>query len=152
MHDVCLETEKNPIAKTSHHRLHEQFEGVDETIAMSSMYAANHLGVRVVAALTETGKTAMWMSRMSSNISIFAMSDNVQTLRKVTLYRGVYPCGIEKSNANDWSQVNGKVIDTLIKNEVVKDGDLVILTKGMYKDESGGTNMMKILRVGDTNY
>ena len=116
------------------------------------MYAANHLGVRVVAALTETGKTAMWMSRMSSNISIFAMSDNVQTLRKVTLYRGVYPCGIEKSNANDWSQVNGKVIDTLIKNEVVKDGDLVILTKGMYKDESGGTNMMKILRVGDTNY
>ena len=152
MHDVCLETEKNPIAKTSHHRLHENFKCIDETIAMSSMYAANHLGVKVVAALTETGKTAMWMSRMSSNISIFAMSDNVQTLRKVTLYRGVYPCGIEKSGANDWSQVNQTVIETLIKNEVVEDGDLVVLTKGMYKDKSGGTNMMKILRVGDANY
>jgi len=116
------------------------------------MYAANHLGVRVIAALTETGKTAMWMSRMSSNISIYAMSDNVETLRKVTLYRGVYPCGIEKSNANDWSQVNATVIETLIKNEVVEDGDLVVLTKGMYKDKSGGTNMMKILRVGDANY
>ncbi len=152
MHDVCLETEKNPIAKTSHHRLHEHFKDIDETIAMSSMYAANHLGVKVVAALTETGKTAMWMSRMSSNISIFAMSDNVQTLRKVTLYRGVYPCGIEKSNANDWSQVNEIVIETLTKNEVVANGDLVVLTKGMYKDKSGGTNMMKVLRVGDSNY
>jgi pyruvate kinase (EC 2.7.1.40) len=119
---------------------------------MSTMYAANHLGVRVIAALTETGKTAMWMSRMSSNISIYAMSDSVQTLRKVTLYRGVYPCGIEKTSANGWSQVNETVIETLIKNEVVEDGDLVILTKGMYKDKSGGTNMMKILRVGDNNY
>ncbi len=152
MHDVCLETEKNPIAKTSHHRLHENFSYVDETIAMSSMYAANHLGVKVVAALTETGKTAMWMSRMSSNISIFAMSDNVQTLRKVTLYRGVYPCGIEKASTNDWSQVNTTVVETLKNNKVVEDGDLVVLTKGAYKDKSGGTNMMKILRVGDANY
>jgi pyruvate kinase len=152
MHDVCLEAEKNPIAKVSHHRLHEHFKFIDETIAMSTMYAANHLGVKVVASLTETGKSAMWMSRMSSNISIFAMSDNLQTLRKVTLYRGVYPCGIDKNSASDWSQVNETVIDTLIKNEVVEEGDLVVLTKGMYKDKSGGTNMMKILRVGDTNY
>ena len=152
MHDVCLEAEKNPIAKVSHHRLHEHFKYIDETIAMSTMYAANHLGVKVVASLTETGKSAMWMSRMSSNISIFAMSDNLQTLRKVTLYRGVYPCGIDKNSAGDWSQVNEIVIDTLIKNEVVEEGDLVVLTKGMYKDKSGGTNMMKILRVGDTNY
>ncbi len=152
MHDVCLEAEKNPIAKISHHRLHEHFEGVDETIAMSSMYAANHLGVKVVVALTQTGKTAMWMSRMSSNISIFAMSDNVQTLRKVTLYRGVYPCGIEKASFDDWSQVNETVVETLKDRKVVKDGDLVVLTKGMYKDKSGGTNMMKIICVGDVNY
>jgi pyruvate kinase len=152
MHDVCLETEKNPIAKTSHHRLHEHFTGIDETIAMSTMYAANHLGVKVIAALTQTGKTAMWMSRMSSNISIFAISDDIKTLRKVTLYRGVYPCGIEKHSTGDWAQVNQKVIQTLKNNEVVEDGDLVVLTKGMYKDKSGGTNMMKILHVGDSNY
>jgi len=89
---------------------------------------------------------------MSSNISIFAMSDDVRTLRKVTLYRGVYPCGIEKAGVNDWIQVNEAVIETLTKNEVVKDGDLVVLTKGMYKGKSGGTNMMKIVRVGDANY
>ncbi len=152
MHEVCIETEKNPIAKVSHHRLNETFENIDETIAMSTMYAANHLGANVVAALTETGKTAMWMSRISSNVSIYAMSDSVQTLRKVTLYRGVYPCGVEKDNNADWMEVNKQVIDTLTKNGVVSKDDLVILTKGMYKDRSGGTNMLKILRVGDSDY
>lgn len=152
MAEVCLEAEKNRIAKESQHRLNESFEYVDETIAMSAMYAANHLGAKVVASLTQTGKTAMWMSRISSGISIYAISDDVKTLRKVTLYRGVYPCGIDKVTCSDWSDVNQKVIDTLTQKSVVEDGDLVVLTKGMYKDKSGGTNMMKILRVGDSNY
>ena len=153
MHEVCIEAEKNRIAKTSHHRLHERFEHIDETIAMSTMYAANHHPeVKAVASLTESGKTALWMSRMSSNIPIYAMSDCVPTLRKVTLYRGVYPCGINKDSHEEWNQVNAKVIENLTKNQAVEDGDLVILTKGMYKDKSGGTNLMKILRVGETNY
>ena len=152
MSDVCIEAEKSPTAKVSHHRLHEDFEGIDETIAMSSMYAANHLGAKVVATLTQTGKTALWMSRISSNISIFAMSDNYKTLKKVTIYRGVYPCYIEKNSADDWNDVNSKVIEILLKKSVVVDKDIVILTKGMHKDKSGGTNLMKILRVGDGNY
>ena len=152
MSDVCLEAEKSPKAKVSHHRLHEDFEGIDETIAMSSMYAANHLGAKVVATLTQTGKTALWMSRISSNISIFAMSDNFKTLKKVTIYRGVYPCYIEKNSADDWNDVNSKVIENLLNKLVVVDKDIVIVTKGMHKDKSGGTNLMKILRVGDGNY
>ena len=152
MSDVCIEAEKSPTAKVSHHRLHEDFEGIDETIAMSSMYASSHLGAKVVATLTQTGKTALWMSRISSNISIFAMSDNYKTLKKVTIYRGVYPCYIEKNSADDWNDVNSKVIEILLKKSVVVDKDIVILTKGMHKDKSGGTNLMKILRVGDGNY
>ncbi len=152
MHDVCVETEKSPTAKVSHHRLHEGFEFVDETIAMSTMYAANHLGVKVVVALTDSGKTPLWMSRISSNISIYAMSDKVATLRKTTLYRGVYPCGIEKMSALDWEKVNAKVIEILTEKNIVEEGDLVVLTKGMHSDKSGGTNLMKILRVGDEKY
>ncbi len=152
MAEVCAEAEKNPIAKISHHRLDESFKKIDETIAMSAMYAANHINASAVVALTQTGKTTLWMSRISSNISIYAMSDSVQTLRKVTLYRGVYPCGIVKNTGDEWSDVNQKVVDALTKNGAVKDKDLVVLTKGMYKDESGGTNTMKILRVGDTGY
>jgi pyruvate kinase len=152
MNDVCLETEKSPTAKVSHHRLHEHFEGIDETIAMSSMYAANHLGAKVVATLTQTGKTALWMSRISSNIAIFAMSDNYKTLKKVTIYRGVYPCYIDKTSADDWNHVNTHVIENLENKFQVEKGDIVIVTKGMHKDKSGGTNLMKILRVGDGNY
>jgi pyruvate kinase len=153
MAEVCAEAEKNPIAKVSHHRLNEDFTSIIETIALSTMYAANHLGVKVIAALTQTGYTPMWMSRISSDVSIYAMSNNVATLRKVTLYRGVYPCTLEHIEDSDWGNVNKSVIDTLTKNNVVQDGDLVVLTKGMHQDQSGGgTNMLKILRVGDNDY
>ncbi len=106
MSDVCLEAEKSRRASLSRHRLHSNFEEIDYSIAMSAMYAANHIGAKVVAALTETGNTALVMSRISSNISIYAMSDSEKTLQKVTLYRGVYPCGVEKTSADDWYAIN----------------------------------------------
>jgi len=149
---VCIEAEKNPTAAVSRHRLNEEFEDIDETIALSAMYAANHLGVKVVASLTESGKTALWMSRISSNIAIFAMSENERTLSTVTLYRGVYPCSMSTANENDWGEVNQTVVEALIANEVVENGDLVVLTKGMHKYTLGSTNMMKILRVGEGDY
>ncbi|ABL01866.1 pyruvate kinase [Candidatus Ruthia magnifica str. Cm (Calyptogena magnifica)] len=150
MHDVCIETEKNPIAKISHHRLDETFTYIDETIAMSAMYAANHMGTRVIVTLTESGKTAIWMSRISSGIPIVAMSDKVSTLQKATLYRGVHPCFL--STKKDWIEINKAVIKRLQVGNFVYDGDSVILTKGMYKNKSGGTNLMKILTVGDSEY
>jgi pyruvate kinase len=152
MSDVCLEAEKSRRATLSRHRLNSHFEDVDYSIAMSAMYAANHMGAKVVAALTQTGNTALVMSRISSNISIFAMSDSEKTLQKVTLYRGVYPCGVEKTSADDWYAINSHVVENLQKKSAVEDGDLVIITKGMHKDKSGGTNMIKIVRVGEGNY
>ena len=133
MSDVCLEAEKSRRATLSRHRLNQHFEEVDYTIAMSAMYAANHIGAKVVAALTQTGKTALVMSRISSNISIFAMSDNNKTLQKVTLYRGVYPCYIEKTSMDDWNDVNTHVVDNLQSKSAVENGDIAILTKGCIK-------------------
>ncbi|BBB23263.1 pyruvate kinase [Abyssogena phaseoliformis symbiont OG214] len=150
MHDVCIEAEKNPIAKISHHRLDETFTYIDETIAMSAMYAANHMGARVIATLTESGKTAIWMSRISSGIPIVAMSDKVSTLQKATLYRGVHPCFLP--TRKDWAKINKAVIKRLQVGDFVYDGDTVILTKGTYTNKSGGTNLMKILTVGDSEY
>ena len=152
MVEVCVEAEKSPKVSMSKHRLNEDFESIDETIALSAMYAANHLGVKVVASLTESGKTVLWMSRISSNIAIFAMSENHRTLSAVTLYRGVYPCGMKQLNDEDWGKVNEKVVDALIEHKVVEDGDLVLLTKGMHRFAQGGTNLMKILRIGDSDY
>ncbi len=144
MSDVCLEAEKSRRASLSRHRLHSNFEEIDYSIAMSAMYAANHIA--------ETGNTALVMSRISSNISIYAMSDSEKTLQKVTLYRGVYPCGVEKTSADDWYAINSHVVENLQNESAVEDGDVVIITKGMHKDKSGGTNMIKIVRVGEGNY
>jgi len=88
------------------------------------------------------------MSRISSGIPIFALTRHVDTRRKVTLYRGVYPVSFE-TDSTDHAQVNLEVIDELVRRGMVRDGDLVIITKGDLMGVLGGTNAMKIVRVGE---
>lgn len=124
-----------------------QFKRVDEAIAMAAMYLANHLKVTALAALTESGSTPLWMSRISSDIPVYALTRHVRTLRRVTLYKGVFPAYFEflgKTHA----QVNHAAIDVLKRCKEVEDDDLVILTKGDLMGVDGGTNAMKVLRVG----
>ncbi|MGH7690930.1 MAG: pyruvate kinase, partial [Gemmatimonadaceae bacterium] len=75
----------------SRHRTEGQFKGTEEAIAMAVMYAANHLKVRAIVALTESGATPLWMSRIRSDIPIYAFTRHERTRRRVTIYRGVYP-------------------------------------------------------------
>ncbi|MEI6414952.1 MAG: pyruvate kinase, partial [Pseudomonadota bacterium] len=146
MHRICKEAEKQ--ATRSHHRLDSVFGRVDEAIAMSTMYTANHLGVKAIAALTETGSTVKWMSRISSGIPIYALTRHGATRRKVTLYRGVDPVAFDVASA-DPDQINEAVIDELLRRGTVRDGDLVIITKGDRSGVEGQTNIMKIMRVGE---
>ncbi|MCY4283676.1 MAG: pyruvate kinase, partial [Gammaproteobacteria bacterium] len=88
---ICAETEKQKETRESHHRISQEFGRIDEAIAMSTMYAANHIRAQAIAALTETGSTCLWMSRISSGIPILAFTRHTATMRKVRLYRGVYP-------------------------------------------------------------
>ncbi|HHC73422.1 MAG TPA: pyruvate kinase [Thiotrichales bacterium] len=148
MDRVCKSAEKQPLARISHHRLNTQFQRIDEAIAMATMYAANHLGVKAIAALTESGSTTLWMSRISSSIPIYALTGHVTTRRKVTLYRGVYPVSFD-STSTSHAEVNQEAVDELVRRGAVRDGDLVIITKGDLMGVMGGTNAMKILRVGD---
>ncbi len=148
MDRVCREAEKTDIARRSDHRIDTQFERVDEAIAMASMYCANHLGVKAIASLTESGSTTLWMSRISSGIPIYALTSHVATRRKVTLYRGVSPISFN-TESRDHAVVNREAIDELKRRGVVRDGDLVILTKGDLMGVLGGTNAMKIIRVGE---
>ena len=122
-------------------------ERVDEAISRAAMYMANHLKVTAIAALTESGSTPLWMSRISSDIPIYALTRHVKTLRRVTLYKGVFPAQLQflgKTHA----QVNHAAIDVLKACKEVEDNDLVILTKGDLMGVDGGTNAMKVLRVG----
>jgi pyruvate kinase len=101
-----------------------------------------------IAALTESGATPLWMSRISSGIPIYALTRHVETRRKVTLYRGVYPVSFDVTST-DHAQVNREAIDELMRRGAVRDGDLVIITKGDLAGVHGGTNAMKIIRVGE---
>jgi len=145
---ICRSAEKQRITRVSRHRIDTHFSRVDEAIAMAAMYAANHLGVRAIAALTESGATPLWMSRISSGIPIYALTRHQETSRKVTLYRGVYPLVFE-IETTDHRHANKMAIDVLLRQGAVRDGDMVIITKGDLMGVHGGSNVMKIVRVGD---
>lgn len=148
MSRICEEAEKQRILTTSDHRINQQFQSIDEGIAMATMYAANHINARAIAALTETGSTCVWMSRISSGIPIFAFTRHEQTRRRVTIYRGVYPVSFDITHT-DPLEANKEIIDELIARKLVQDGDYVIITKGDLRGKRGGTNNMKILKVGE---
>ena len=149
MHRICLEAEKQDVATMSDHRIHTEFENVDEAIAMASMYSANHLNVKAIGAMTESGATTMWMSRISSSIPIYALTRSISTRRKVTLYRGVYPVSFDSTIFDGHVELNREAIDELKRRGAVRDGDLVILTKGDLMGVDGGTNALKIVKVGE---
>jgi len=143
---ICFEAEKH--VTRSGHRLDSVFGRVDEAIAMAAMYTANHLGVKAIAALTETGSTVKWMSRISSGIPIYAMTRIAETRRKIRLFRGVYPVAFDVASTNI-HEVNAEVVEELKRRGTVTDGDLVIITKGDRSGVEGQTNILKIMRVGE---
>ena len=148
MDRICAGAERQRITTAAERRINIRFERADEAIAKAAMYTANSLGVKAIAALTESGATPLWMSRISSGIPIFAMTRHVETRRKVTLYRGVYPVSFDVTTP-DHATVNREAIDELMRRGAVRDGDLVIITKGDLMGVHGGTNAMKIIRVGE---
>lgn len=149
MSRVCQETEEQSGSRGSDYRINQRFERIDEAIAMATMYTANHVDTTAIAALTETGATTLWMSRVNSNIPIFAFMRNQKARRRVNLYRGVYPVEFDVTHT-DPQMVYEAMIDALKKHGVVRDGDNVIITKGDLRGLEGGTNSMKIVKAGNS--
>ena len=145
---ICEETEKQKETRESHHRINQEFKRIDEAIAMSAMYAANHIKANAIAALTETGSTCLWMSRISSGIPIMAFTRHASTMRRVRLYRGVYPIQFDITHT-DPLETNEEIIAILLRRKLVSEGDVVLITKGDLRGRRGGTNNLKIIRVGD---
>jgi len=146
VHRICLQAEQEREIRVSRHRIDSHFEQMDEAIAMGAMYLANHLNVKAIAALTESGATTLWMSRISSGIPIFAMTPDEHTARRVTLYRGVYPIKFERSH-DDHASLNRDMVDELERRGVVSESDIVIITKGDL-EVAGSTNALKLVQVG----
>lgn len=147
MDHVIRAVEKDPSTFKSNHRIELHFNRVDEAIAMSAMYAANHLHAKGLIALTESGSSALWMSRIRSNLPIFALTRSRETMGRVTLYRGVIPIHFDSTKMPK-DYVNRAAADELVKRGVAKEGELVVLTSGDHMGLHGGTNKMKILTIG----
>ncbi len=147
MDRICLSAEKNAQAKISSHRNDFHFKYVDEAIAMATMYTANHLDIKAIIALTESGTTPLWMSRIRSSIPIYGLSRHGTTQRRMALYRGVYPIPFDATDF-DRRIINHSAVNELEKRGIIQQGDLVIITKGDLIGIHGRTNAMKIITVG----
>ena len=147
MAQVCVAAEKHLTERgRTNHRMHDRFDRADEAIAMAVMYTANHLPVRAIIALTESGATTRWMSRIRSDIPIYAFTPHLATARRVTLYRGVYPVHFDIAHT-DSQVIYRTVFDELLRLKLVNIGDRVIFTKGDMRGVSGQTNAMKLIEV-----
>lgn len=113
------------------------------------MYTAGSLKIRAIAALTQSGVTALFMSRRSSKVPIFALSPQEDTLSKVTLFRGVYPIKFGQGLC-DPEIILGMAEDELLRRGAIRNEDLIIMTIGEPVGKSGGTNTMKLVRVGSS--
>ncbi|NRP36062.1 MULTISPECIES: pyruvate kinase [unclassified Marinobacterium] len=148
MSRVIIGAEKNRQSQVSKHRMNERFHKIDESIALAAMYTANHLeGVTAIISMTESGATPLLMSRIRSGLPIFAFSKNPKTQTRVALYRGVKTVPFD-SEAVPNEEINQRAVEELQRRKVVKEGDIVLITKGDYVNAQGGTNTMKIVRVG----
>jgi pyruvate kinase len=147
MAEVIVGAEKYQLSHSrQRHRQEGQFARTDEAIAMAVMYTANHMRLRAIVALTESGSTPLWMSRIRSDIPVYAFTRHETTRRRVTLYRGVYPVSFDVPDT-DPGELDRYIFARLLEMNLVAPDELVIVTKGDHTGISGGTNSMQILRV-----
>ena len=148
MDRICLSAEKPVDIQRLRRSTSHSLKYVDEAIALSTMFVANHLDIAAIITLTESGTTPLLMSRVNSTIPIYAFSRHSSTLRRMTLFRGVYPL---RFNATDYDRriLNQAAVAVLQQRNIVNDGDNVILTKGDLIGIHGKTNSMKIITVGE---
>lgn len=126
--------------------LHKSFERTDQVVAMAAIYTANHLNVKAIIALTESGATTLWMSRISSHLPIYGVSRHSTARRKMTLFRGVYPIDLDVTKYKRWEVVR-EVITNLTEQGLLKSKEQVIITRGDITGIEGHTNTIKVITV-----
>jgi pyruvate kinase len=148
MDRICVEAEHTQPISLEQDFLNRVFTRVDQSIAMAALFTAYHLKVKAIASLTESGSTALWMSRLNSGVPIYALTAQTATRYRCALFRDVFPLMV-KYVGHDREELLREAEKTLVAHKVVKEGDLIVLTIGEPIGKSGGTNTMKIVRVGE---
>ena len=147
MSQICAEAEKSDRVALDRDFLDRTFTRIDQSVAMATLFTAFHLHVKAIAALTQSGSTALWMSRHTCGCPIYALTPEVSSQRRMALYRNVHPLYLEQSDERE--AVLRAAENLLLGKNRVEHGDLIVLTIGEPMGKSGGTNAMKIVRVGE---
>jgi pyruvate kinase len=144
---ICLEAEQSEYNKLDADFLNVTFTRIDQSIAYGALFTAHHLRVKAIVALSESGSTALWMSRHSIDTPIYALTPNVATQRKVSLYRNVRAYHLLQTGGS--SAVLRQAEELMVAKGIVKKGDMIVVTWGEPMGQVGGTNALKIVRVGE---
>jgi len=147
MSQICDESEKSDAVELDRDFLNRTFSRIDQSVAMAALFTAHHLRVKAVAALTQSGSTALWMSRHNVGCPIYALTPEIGAQRKMALYRNVRTLFLEQSDDREGVLRAGE--DLLLAKGLVQRGDLIVMTMGEPMGKSGGTNALKIVRVGE---
>jgi len=148
MHRICVEAEQTQPVQLEQEFLNRVFTRVDQSIAMAALFTAYHLKVKAIASLTESGSTALWMSRLNCGVPIYALTAQTETRYRCTLFRDVYPLMV-KYVGHDREELLAEAEAALVRHGAVKAGDIIVLTIGEPIGKAGGTNTMKIVKVGE---
>ncbi len=145
MHLIALEAERAEDVQLDSDFVNKQFGRIDQSIAMGALFTAHHLGCKAIIALTESGSTALWMSRHNIKVPIYALTTKTQSERKMALYRNVRP--ILMPSFSDRDQALQAAEKLLCERGVLMPGDTYAITCGEPMGYPGGTNMLKVCRV-----
>ena len=144
---ICVEAEKSEQSELDKDFLDRTFTRIDQSIAMGALFTAYHLGAKAIVALTESGSTALWMSRHSTHVPIFALTPRVGSERAMALYRNVRSLHLDTNTDRDTALQ--QALETVVSKGYASRGDMVVLTVGEPMGQAGGTNTLKIVRVGE---
>ena len=143
---ICVEAEAAEEISFDSNFTNKKFGRIDQSIAMGALFTAYHLGCKAILALTESGSTALWMSRQKIHVPIFGLTSQIRTQRRMTLYRNVTPLLMPSFSDRDEALANAEA--QLVELGVLKPGDTYAITCGEPMGYPGGTNMLKVCRVG----
>ena len=145
---ICVEAERSTDITLEREFLDRVFNRIDQSIAMAAIWTAHHLKVKAIAALTQSGSTALWMSCLNCGLPIYALTPDAEALSRMSLYREVRPLLMQQQHT-EREQLLAEAETLLIERGIVERGDLIVLTIGEPIGSIGGTNTLKIVRVGE---
>ena len=145
MAQICVAAESGESVKLETDFVGKTFNHIDQSIAMGALFTAHHLGAKAIVAMTDSGSTALWMSRHLIQVPIYALTPNVASQRRMTLYRNVRPLLMSSSKDRDTALNDAEA--QLKKLGIVTSGDVYAITCGEPMGAPGGTNMLKVCRV-----